>query len=94
MNQSTAIKQSTELSVSGQSNRNIISLSKVRIHQKSIQKNRINMIKQRLIGLVLLVISLIVWLMTNDLTVVVFLVPFYGTMIFSRKYIMQFNKKR
>ena len=91
--ESTAIKQAPESSVSGLSSNRVISLSKVRIHQRAVKRYRNNMIKQRLSGLGLLLVCWSVWVMTKDLTVSILIAPLGFTMIFSKKYIMKFNVK-
>lgn len=93
MNQSTAIKQALESSTSGQSNNSIISLSAIRKHQRAVRRHRNAMIKQRLSGLGVLAISLIVWVMASDPTAPIFFSMFYLPMMFSKKYIMNFNIK-
>jgi len=94
MNQSTAIKQSLETPTSGQSNNSIISLSNVRMHQRAVRRHRNNMIKQRFMGLGLFLISFIVWVMASDPTVSIIFAMFYLPMMFSKKYIMNFNETR
>jgi len=93
MNQSIAIKLVPESSTSGQSDNNIVSLSKIRMHQRAVRRHRNNMIKQRISGLGLLLICWSVWAMTKDLTVSILIAPLGGLMIFSKKYVMNFNAK-
>ena len=75
MNQSIAIKLVPESSTIGQSNNNVISLSKARMMQRAVKRHRNNMIKQRLSGLCLLLVCGAVWVMTMDLTVSILIAP-------------------
>mgnify|MGYP000994292949 FL=1 len=93
MNQSIIIKQPLESPTSGQSRNNIVSLSKIRMHQRAVRRHRNNMIKQRLCGLSIILICFIVRLMTGDLTALCILGWIAFPMLFSKKYMMNFNKK-
>ena len=94
MNQSAAIKQAPESSISGQSNSNVITLKEIKHQQIQARRHAAFMLRQRLMGIGLLVIGLIVWGITKDLTVLIFLSPFYGSMLISKTYIMLCNRKR
>jgi hypothetical protein len=93
MNQ-TAIKLASESSISGESSNNVISLSKVRMHQRTIQRHRNNMIKQRLIGCGLFAICWTIRIMTGDCLVLLIFGAMALDMVFNPKYIMKFNTKR
>ena len=94
MNQSAAIKQAPESSISGQSNSNVITLKEIKHQQIQARRHAAFMLRQKLSGALLLVIGLIVWAITRDLTILIFLSPFYGLMILNKNYIMQFKGKR
>ena len=94
MNQSAAIKQAPESSISGQSNSNVITLKEIEHQQIQARRHAAFMLRQKLSGALLLVIGFIVWAITRDLTILIFLSPFYGLMILNKNYIMQFKGKR
>lgn len=93
MNQSVAIKHAPESSTSGQSYNRVISLSKIRTHQRAVRRHRINMIKQRLMGLGLLIICVVLTVLSKDITAAIIISPIAFMMIFSKQYVMLFKNK-
>ena len=93
MDQIERVQAFTDL-ISTQNMSNVIILDDVKESRKQAIIHSTRMRKQRLIGMMLFVISLVVLAITKDWTIIVFLSPFYGMMMFYPKYIMKFNEKR
>ena len=93
MNQSIAIKYAPESSTSVQNLDNVITLREIKHRQIQARRHAAFMLRQRLIGVILLIVGLLVEVITKDITVLIFLAPFYLSAIFSKKYIMNFNQK-
>lgn len=91
MNQSPIAKQALTAPTSVQNISNVILLREIKHQQIQARRHAAFMLRQRLSGALLLVIGLIVWGITKDLTVILFLSPIYGSMLFSKKYIMLFK---
>ena len=93
MYQSTA-KQALQSPTSAQTIDNVTLLKEVKHRQIQARRCAAFMLRQKLMGVGLLATGLTMWGITKDLTVLLFLSPFYGSMIFSKKYIMLFEGKR
>jgi uncharacterized membrane protein len=87
-----AKKAFTELT-SVQNLDNVITLREIKHRQIQARRHAAFMLRQRLIGVILLIVGLLVEVITKDITVLIFLAPFYLSAIFSKKYIMNFNQK-
>lgn len=94
MNQSMVIKHAPESFTSCQNNNNVVSLSKARNRQRAVRAYRNNMKKQKLMGLGLLLICIIVTMITKDITAAIIISPMAFMMVFSKKCVMQFNLKK
>ena len=94
MNQSSVAKQALESPTTVQNSNNVTSFAYIKHCQIQARRHAAFMLRQRLSGVLILVISLIVWAMTSDPSVALILFPIYSTMIISKKYVMLFNEKR
>ena len=91
MNQ-TVLKQSLQSSTSGQNNNNVVSLRDVKHAKIQARIKAAEILKQRLIGVLLLIVGVITTVMSHDATAFIFLTIFAIPMLFSKKCIMNFRK--
>ena len=87
MNQ-VVLKQPLQGSISGKSNSNTISLEQIKHEQIQARIQAANMLRQHLIGGLILVIGIVTALMTMDLTALIILAPFSILTFVSKDYIL------
>ena len=87
MNQ-TVLKQPLQATTSGQNNNSIVLLARIKHEQIQARIKAANMLKQHLIGGLILAIGIVTALMTMDLTALIILAPFSILTFVSKDYIL------
>ena len=94
MNQSTALKQPLQAPIRAQNQSNVISLREIKHQQVQARIHAAQMLKQRLLGVLLLVLGIVTTAITYDATAFIFLAIFAIPMLFSKTNMMINNKKK